>query len=304
MPPLSDTRLRPLILGLVVLLLLLSSFATGVSTNRFANATDVFVSDDPDPTIGALPPFIQPDLRTILQSPNISAANASRARDFTYSTSQPSHEVGPHNQTLAEYRHTNLQNLPHNRSTSVWFPDSNRSNGTVVTNAHVTILGTQNGTQTRLGRTNTSSQNLFLLPRNGSILASLDYSTAIPNQTCTVTNGTKTCLNYSITSQSINRSLRIGSQTWASEKYFTGSRSIAAAHIHERTGDWTNDNGRERNDHNTAGHSQDRLNPDEFGVGANECDLKYHSPFAYCSRCSTRRDHTEPATQRDTNTRH
>ena len=100
----------------------------------------------------------------------------------------------------------------------MWFPDSNRSNGTVVTNAHVTILGTQNGTQTRLGRTNTSSQNLFLLPRNGSILASLDYSTAIPNQTCTVTNGTKTCINYSLTSQSINRSLRIGSQTWASEE--------------------------------------------------------------------------------------
>lgn len=218
MSPLSDTRLRPLILGLVVLLLLLSSFATGVSTNRFANATDVFVSDDPDPTIGALPPFIQPDLRTVLQSPNISAANASRARDFTYATSQPSHKVGHHNQTLAEYRRTNLQNLPHNRSTSVWFPDSNRTNGTVVTNAHVTILGTQNGTQTRLGRPNTSSQNLFLLPRNGSILASLDYSTAIPNQTCTVTNGTKTCLDYSITSQSINRSLKIGSQTWASEE--------------------------------------------------------------------------------------
>ncbi|MFB9808652.1 hypothetical protein ACFFQF_27460 [Haladaptatus pallidirubidus] len=214
MPPLSDTRLRPLILGLVVLLLLLSSFATGVSTNRFATATDVFVSDDPDPNIGALPPFIQPDLRTILHSPNISAANASRARDFTYSTSQPSHEVGPHNQTLAEYRGTNLQNLPHNRSTSAWFPDSNRSNGTVVKNTHVTILGTQNGTQTRLRRANTSSQNLFLLPRNGTVLASLDYSTAIPNQTCTVTNGTKTCINYSITNQSINRSLKIGSQTW------------------------------------------------------------------------------------------
>ncbi|ODR82727.1 hypothetical protein BG842_09550 [Haladaptatus sp. W1] len=196
----------------------MSSFATGVSTTHLANATDVFVSDDPDPTIGALPPFIQPDLRTILQSPNISAANASRARDFTYSTSQPSYEVGPRNQTLAEYRRTNLQNLPHNRSTSAWFPDSNRTNGTVVKNAHMTILGTQNGTQTRLGRPNTSSQNLFLLPRNGSILAALDYSTAIPNQTCTVTNGTKTCINYSITSQSINRSLRIGSQTWAPEE--------------------------------------------------------------------------------------
>ncbi len=214
--PLTDTPLQPLILGIVVSFLLLSSFATSANTTRLATATDVFVSDDLDPNIGALPPFVQPDLRTVLQSPNISAANISEARDFVYSTSQPAYRVGPHNQTLAEYRRSNLQTFPHNRSTSMWFPDSNRSNGTVVNNAHVTILGTEHGTQTRLGQANTSSQALFLLPKNGTILAALDYSTVLPNRTCRVTNGTKTCFNYSITSQSVNRSLRIGSQTWIS----------------------------------------------------------------------------------------
>ena len=210
-----NTRLRSLVFGLIVLLLLLNSFAAGATTHHVANATDVFISDDHDPAIGTLPPFIQPDLATVVHSQDITATNASRARDFTYPTTQPSYNVGPHNQTLADYRLANLHALPHNRSTSVWFPDSNRSNGTVVKNAHVTILGTQNGTQTRLGRTNKSSRNLFLLPTNGTILAQLDYSTAIPDRTCTITNGTKTCVNYTITNQSVTRSLRIGSQRWS-----------------------------------------------------------------------------------------
>ncbi|WP_227379091.1 hypothetical protein [Haladaptatus halobius] len=218
MPSLPGTLGRQLALGTIVLLLLTSSFTTGVSTQKLATGTDVFISDDPDPDIGDLPPFIQPDLRTILQSDNISAVQASRVRDFSYPTSQPSYEVGPRNQTLAEYRSDNLRKLPHNRSTSVWFLDSNRSNGTVVKNAHVTILGTQNGTQTRLGQTNTSSQSRFLLPRNGTILTHLDYSTAIPNRTCMITNGTKTCINYTISTQSVNRSLRIGSQSWTANE--------------------------------------------------------------------------------------
>ena len=215
MPSLPPSRLRSLVFGTGVLLLLVSSFAIGATTQQVPEATDVFISDDHDPAIGTFPPFIQPDLATIVHSKEISATNASLARDFTYPTTQPSYEVGPHKQTLADYRLANLHALPHNRSTSVWFPDSNRSNGTVVKNAHVTILGTQNGTQTRLGRTNRSSRNLFLLPTNGTILAQLDYSTAIPHRTCTVTNGTKTCVNYAITNQSVTRSLRIGSQTWA-----------------------------------------------------------------------------------------
>ncbi|MFB9809101.1 hypothetical protein ACFFQF_30200 [Haladaptatus pallidirubidus] len=82
----------------------------------------------------------------------------------------------------------------------------------------MTILGTQNGTQTQFGQPNTSSKDLFLLPQNGTILASPDYSTVVPNQTCTITNGTKTCINYSVMNQSITRSLRIGSQTWSTGK--------------------------------------------------------------------------------------
>ena len=211
-----------------------------------------------------------------LSTPQILGQQTPPSRDFTYPTTQPSYNVGPHNQTLADYRLANLHALPHNRSTSVWFPDSrNGSNGTVVKNAHVTILGAQNGTQTRLGQPNNSSRNLFLLPTNGTILAQLDYSTAIPHRTCTVTNGTKNVchqhrhesVRYPIASDSVAKMVA---------KRGTGDdKRLAYVQVLERPSDGANDDGPSSDDHDTSHPTKNDVCPDKHRVATDEYNFEH-----------------------------
>ncbi|UHQ99110.1 hypothetical protein HYG81_25585 (plasmid) [Natrinema zhouii] len=186
-----------------------------------ANDTDVFISDKPDPEAGSVPPFVLPDLEDVDEEENISVAELSQTRDFSYSTTQPPYQVGPDQQTLQEYRLEQLESIERNESTSLWFPDSERSNGTLVTDAHVTILGTEEGTQTRLeSKADDQEDNeseLLLVPRDGTVYTHLDYSTRIPEGTCTTTNETRTCLNVTLLDQETDRTLEIGSQSWSGD---------------------------------------------------------------------------------------
>lgn len=182
-------------------------------------ATRAFISDDRDPDAGALPPFVLSSIPDVIRAENASLATISRVRDFVYPTTQPPYRVGPTQQSLRAYRLTQLRSIHRNDSTSLWLPDSQRSNGTLVKDAHVTILGTTEGTHTRLGtgaetHPGTASDRL-LIPRTGTVLMYLDYATRLPDRTCTIANHTKTCLSYRLLDQDVNRSLRIGTQTWA-----------------------------------------------------------------------------------------
>jgi len=149
-----------------------------------ANDTDVFISDKPDPEAGSVPPFVLPDLEDVDEEENISAAELSQTRDFSLLDNPTPYQVGPDQRTLQEYRFEQLESIERNESTSLWFPDSERSNGTLVTDAHVTILGTEEGTQTRLeldaGDQYGNESELLLVPRDGTVLTHLDYSTRIP----------------------------------------------------------------------------------------------------------------------------
>lgn len=212
---------RPLT-GLLLVALLAVPIGSAVTTpggTAPTDATRAFISDDPDPAAGTLPPFVRAGLRDVVHAENASLANISRMRDFAYPTTQPPYEVGPDQQTLVEYRRNQLDSIHRNDSTSLWLPDSQRSNGTVVKDAHITLLGTQDGVQTLLGtaagnqRGNESSR--LLIPRNGTVLTYLDYATLLPNRTCTLAGDTKTCHSYTLLDQRVNRSVRIGAQTWA-----------------------------------------------------------------------------------------
>lgn len=214
-------RLSLVLLLVVSLALSISGAATMSTAETTANDTDVFISDKPDPEAGSVPPFVLPDLEDVDEEENISVAELSQTRDFSYSTTQPPYQVGPDQQTLQEYRLEQLESIERNESTSLWFPDSERSNGTLVTDAHVTILGTEEGTQTRLeseaGTQNDSERESLLVPRDGTVYTHLDYSTRIPEGTCTTTNETRTCLNVTLLDQETDRTLEIGSQSWSGD---------------------------------------------------------------------------------------
>ncbi|MFC6764167.1 hypothetical protein ACFQE6_03605, partial [Natrinema soli] len=186
-----------------------------------ANDTDVFISDKPDPEAGSVPPFVLPELEEVDEEANISVTELSQIRDFHHSTTQPPYQVGPDQQTLQEYHLEQLESIERNESTSLWFPDSKRSNGTLVTDAHVTILGTAEGTQTRLesdaGTQDDNSSELLLVPRDGTVYTHVDYATRIPEGTCTTTDQTRTCLNVTLTDQEVDRTLEIGSQSWSGD---------------------------------------------------------------------------------------
>ena len=163
-----------------------------------------FIADDPDPLSGSLPPFVLGELTDVVQSENASVANVSRIRDFTYSTTEPDVAVGADDQTLQEYRRSQLTQIERNNSSSRWLPRSNRSNGTVVKNAHITFLGTLEGTQARVGAQNRTAgvnasaayQSQRLIPRNGSVMSFLGYQTMTPTRRCSIQNGT--ALNGSV----------------------------------------------------------------------------------------------------------
>ncbi|WP_233710734.1 hypothetical protein [Natronococcus pandeyae] len=146
-------------------------------------------------------------------------AELSQIRDFYYTTTLPPYRVGTDQQTLREYRLEQYQSIERNESTSLWLPDSQRSNGTVVTDAHVTILGTAEGTQTGLeseaADEDDNESDLLLVPRDGTVLTHLDYSTRIPEGTCATTDQTRTCLNVTLTDQEVDRTLEIGPQSWS-----------------------------------------------------------------------------------------
>lgn len=217
------TDRRPLTGLLLIALLALpaGSAVTAPDGTAPEDATRAFTSDDRDPDAGTLPPFVLPGIHDAVHVENASLANISRMRDFSYATTQPPYRVDPNQQTLSEYRLAQLRSIHRNESTSLWLSDSQRSNGTVVKDAHITILGTKEGTHTRLGtgegnHTGTASDRL-LIPRNGSVLAYLDYSTLLPNRTCTVADDTRTCLSYTVLNQQVDRSVRIGNQTWSGD---------------------------------------------------------------------------------------
>ncbi|WP_433632991.1 hypothetical protein [Halomicrococcus sp. NG-SE-24] len=214
------SRLPAGLLLIALLALPLGSALTPPVTDAPDGATRLFVSDDRDPNAGAIPPFVLSEIDDVVQTEDSTMANVSRMRDFYYATTQPPYRVGPANQTLSEYRRAQLRSIHRNESTSLWLPDSQRSNGTVVTDAHITLLGTLEGTHTRLGtagetRSETGSE-LLLIPRTGTVITHLDYSTRLPNRTCTVAGDTKTCRNYTLLDQRVNRTVQIGSQTWSS----------------------------------------------------------------------------------------
>ncbi len=213
-----------LLLGLllvVTLVLLLSGAGTTLATETEGNETDVFISDKPDPEADEYPPFVLPDLEDVDEDENISVAELSQIRDFYYSTTQPPYQVGPDQQTLQEYRHEQLESIERNESTSLWFPDSDRSNGTLVEDAHVTILGSEEGTQTRLESEADDQDDieseLMLVPEDGTVFAYVDYSTRLPEGGCTTANETQTCLNASLVDQEVDRTLEIGSQSWSGD---------------------------------------------------------------------------------------
>ncbi len=214
-------RLSLVLLLVVTMTLSISGAATMSTAETTANDTDVFISDKPDPEAGSVPPFVLPDLEDVDEEGNISVAELSQTRDFSYSTTQPPYQVGPDQQTLQEYRLEQLESVERNESTSLWFPDSQRSNGTLVTDAHVTILGTAEGTQTRLesdaGDQYGNESELLLVPRDGTVLTHLDYATRIPEGTCVTTDQTRTCLNVTLLDQETNRALEIGSQSWSGD---------------------------------------------------------------------------------------
>ncbi|MFC6799457.1 hypothetical protein [Haladaptatus sp. DYSN1] len=191
---------------------------TGLAPN---NGTRAFISDDRDPDAGTLPPFVLSTLDAVVRAENVSVANISRMRDFSYATTQPPYRVGPNQQTLSEYRLAQLNSIQRNDSTSLWLPDSKRSNGTVVKDAHITILGTNEGVWTGIGAEEgnhaANDSDRLLIPRNGTVLTQLDYSTLLPNRTCTVAGDTKTCLSYDLLEQQVDRSVRIGTQTWEND---------------------------------------------------------------------------------------
>ncbi|MFC7216547.1 hypothetical protein ACFQO4_21025 [Saliphagus sp. GCM10025334] len=235
------TASRPLT-GLVLVALLTLPVVSAVTTPASIapdNATRAFLSDDRDPGSGSLPPFVLPTIEDVVREENASLANISRVRDFTYATTQPPYRVGPDQQTLSEYRLAQLESIQRNDSTSLWLPDSQRSNGTVIKDAHITILGTADGARTRIGAGeeahagNTSER--LLIPRNGTVLTHLDYSTRLPNQTCTVTDDTRTCLSYDLLDQEVDRSVRIGEQTWASNSKSPGQLEYDGANASEPT---------------------------------------------------------------------
>ena len=210
--------------GLLLIALLVLPTGSAVSApNGTApdDATRAFVSDDRDPEAGTLPPFVLPGLSDAIRTDNISLANISQMRDFSYTTTQPPHRVGSAQQTLSEYRLAQLRSIYRNESTSLWLPDSNRSNGTVVKDAHITILGTEGGTHTRVdaseGNTTGNASDRLLIPQTGSILTYLDYSTLLPNRTCTVAGDTRTCLSYTLLDQQVDRGIQIGNQTWSGD---------------------------------------------------------------------------------------
>jgi hypothetical protein len=217
------TDTRPLT-GLVVVALfalpVVSAVATPAGTAP-TNGTRAFISDDSDPDAGRLPPFVLSTLDDVVRAENISVANISRMRDFSYATTQPPYRVGPNQQTLSEYRLAQLDSIQRNDSTSLWLPDSQRSNGTVVKDAHITILGTSEGVRTGIGTDegnhSANARDRLLIPRNGTVLTQLDYSTLLPNRTCTVAGDTSICLSHTLLDQQVNRSVRIGNQTWDSD---------------------------------------------------------------------------------------
>lgn len=208
--------------GLLLIVLLLLPAGSAITTSAGTapdNATRAFISDDRDPDAGTLPPFVLPGIHDIVREENASLVDISRMRDFAYPITRPPHRVGPDQQTLSEYRLTQLRSIDRNESTSLWLLDSQRSNGTVIKDAHITILGAKEGTRTRLGiaerNQSENTSDRLLIPRNGSILTYLDYSTLLPNRTCTVAGDTRTCLSYTLLDQQVNRSIRIGNQSWS-----------------------------------------------------------------------------------------
>jgi len=62
-----------------------------------------------------------------------------------------------------------------------------------------------------------NESELLLVPRDGTVLTHLDYSTRIPEGTCTTTNETRTCLNVTLLDQETDRTLEIGSQSWSGD---------------------------------------------------------------------------------------
>lgn len=215
--------MRPLT-GLVLVALLALPLVSAVTTPTGTapnNGTRAFISDDRDPDAGSLPPFVLSTLDDVVRAENASLANISRMRDFSYATTQPPYLVGPNQQTLREYRLAQLDSIQRNDSTSLWLADSKRSDGTVVKDAHITILGTQEGVRTGIGTEegnhSENASDRLLIPQNGTVLTQLDYSTLLPNRTCTVAGDTKTCLSYTLLDQQVDRSVRIGNQTWESD---------------------------------------------------------------------------------------
>ncbi len=232
---------RPLT-GLLVVALLalpLGNAVTAPVGDAPNGSTHAFISDDRDPDAGTLPPFVLPGIDDVVRTENASLANISRMRDFSYATTQPPYRAGPNQQTLSEYRRAQLDSIRRNESTSLWLPDSQRSNGTVVKDAHITILGTKEGAQTRIGtgegNQTENASNRLLIPRNGTVLTYLDYSTLLPNRTCTVVSDTKTCFSYTLLDQQVNRSVRIGTQTWDSDSASPRQLEYAGANATEPT---------------------------------------------------------------------
>ncbi|WP_084802724.1 hypothetical protein [Halorientalis sp. IM1011] len=179
----------------------------------------MFLADDPDPAQGTVPQFVVPDLSTLTEANETVEQDASRVRDFYYPTTTPSYRAGPQQQTLREYRTASVTEIRRNRTSSLWLPTSERSNGTVIADAHITILGTAAGTKSRLSvpevPNTPSNDTVRYIPRNGTVFAHLDFATTLPPRHCSTTNGTRICHTYSLADQHTERQLSIGNQSWA-----------------------------------------------------------------------------------------
>lgn len=100
-----------------------------------------FVADDSYPLARSLPSFVLGELADVVRSENTTVANVCQICDFTYSTTEPDVAVGADDQTLQEYRRSQVERIDRINTSSRWLPQSNRSNGTIVKNAHITFSG-------------------------------------------------------------------------------------------------------------------------------------------------------------------
>lgn len=194
-----------------MLVCILGSVPAAVAHSDAANATRVFVSDDPDPAAGSVPPFV-PIGPTADRNTSITRGAAARQRDFDYRTTDPAFTVGPSNHTVQSYQQARLAAIEPNASTSRWPAHAPEpTDGIIVKDAYITFMG---GSGARLQTTNGTEP--MLVPNDGQIHTLVDYRLPTATEQCVTRDGARRCVSYDVLDTSVVRHLTIGDQHWVS----------------------------------------------------------------------------------------